>query len=244
MKKMKKHSTLIISVLLLALSALIYSVQFVIFRDMRDTFFYFLQDWAFIPVQIVVVTIVVGRVISDREKRERIEKTKMLASAFFSELGTELMRRLLKSTSNAQSLAEIIVGGGKQTPEAVKKCAKVIESSGLDISCGVAEFLELKEFFAVKCPSLLIIASNPMLLEHEAFTDMLWSVFHLSDELIARGDLTALTQADLNHLNADAQRALSGLIANWLSHMAHIRSEYPYLFAFECRENALFDKTC
>ena len=120
MKKMKKHSTLIISVLLLALSALIYSVQFVIFRDMRDTFFYFLQDWAFIPVQIVVVTIVVGRVISDREKRERIEKTKMLASAFFSELGTELMRRLLKSPSDAQSLAEIIVGGGKQTPEAVK----------------------------------------------------------------------------------------------------------------------------
>lgn len=66
---MKKYTTPIIIGILFGISALIYAVQFFVFHDSRDTFFYLLQDWAFLPVQIAVVTIAVGKLVESREKR-------------------------------------------------------------------------------------------------------------------------------------------------------------------------------
>jgi hypothetical protein len=47
---------------------------------------------------------------------------------------------------------------------------------------------------------LLGLMANPNLLEHESFTDLLWAVFHLTDELTHREDVSALADADLEHL--------------------------------------------
>ncbi|MEA5074550.1 MAG: hypothetical protein VB030_10285, partial [Eubacterium aggregans] len=74
---MKKYTTPIIIGILFGISALIYAVQFFVFHDSRDTFFYLLQDWAFLPVQIAVVTIAVGKLVESREKKDRMEKTQM-----------------------------------------------------------------------------------------------------------------------------------------------------------------------
>ena len=62
---------------------------------------------------------------------------------------------------------------------------------------------------------------------------MLWAIFHITDELTARTDLQQLPDADLAHLNGDISRVLRGLLINWLSHMDHIRREYPYLYQLE-----------
>lgn len=85
--------------------------------------------------------------------------------------------------------------------------------------------------------TLLVIASNPSLLEHESFTDLLWAIFHLTDELSYRTNLQDLSAGDLMHLNADTERVLKELLLNWLCHMEFLQKEYPYLYQLEVHRN-------
>jgi voltage-gated potassium channel len=78
---------------------------------------------------------------------------------------------------------------------------------------------------------------NPTLLEHEVFTDMLWAVFHFTDELLARDSITDLPSSDIMHLNYDAKRAFSALLVQWIHYMSHLKTDYPYLFSLETRRN-------
>lgn len=46
------------------------------------------------PVQIAIVTVVIGKILNQREKRERLKKTNMMLSTFFSEVGNDLLEQL------------------------------------------------------------------------------------------------------------------------------------------------------
>jgi hypothetical protein len=76
-------------------------------------------------------------------------------------------------------------------------------------------------------------------MEHERFTDLLWAVSHLEEELAARRSLEGLPPSDLAHLAGDAERAYGRLLAQWLEYMIHLQRFYPYLFSFAARTNPL-----
>jgi len=83
----------------------------------------------------------------------------------------------------------------------------------------------------------LRLLENPNLLEHESFTELLWAVFHLTEELCSRVDLKQFPDADFQHLSGDIKRAYVLLIAEWLAYMKHLRDSYPYLFSLAARMN-------
>lgn len=83
---------------------------------------------------------------------------------------------------------------------------------------------------------------NSLLLEQEAFTEQLWAVFHVADELQCRADLAHVPGGDYRHLAGDVGRAYSALTSEWLKYMAHRLKRYPYLFSLALRTNA-FDPT-
>ncbi len=76
---------------------------------------------------------------------------------------------------------------------------------------------------------------NPNLMEHESFTDLMWAVVHLTDELEARKSLTGLPPSDLEHLAIDIQRVYGRLSGQWLSYLEHLKANYPYLFSLVLR---------
>ncbi len=84
---------------------------------------------------------------------------------------------------------------------------------------------------------MLRLLENQNLLEHDSFTDLLWAVFHLSEELTARSDLSALPDKDHEHLSGDIKRAYTHLIREWLKYMKHLKNDYPYLFSLAVRVN-------
>jgi len=96
---------------------------------------------------------------------------------------------------------------------------------------------KLRTLLTGKRVFLLGLLENPNLLEQEAFTDLLWSVFHLTEELSVRGDLKCLTDADGKHIADDIKRAYAILIIEWLAYMKHLKHDYPYLFSFAVRTN-------
>src|SRR5512143_3241248 len=84
----------ILTISLVAVSALTYLLQEVIFQRPGDTFFYMLQDLAFVPVQALLVTLILNDLFRRREKAALQKKLHMVIGAFFSEVGTELLKSL------------------------------------------------------------------------------------------------------------------------------------------------------
>ena len=93
----------------------------------------------------------------------------------------------------------------------------------------------LKAFLAEKRMFLLTLLENPNLLEHDRFTDLLWAVTHLDEELEARTSFIGLPDKDLEHLAVDIQRMYDHLASEWLDYVQHLKSRYPYLFSLVLR---------
>ena len=86
---------------------------------------------------------------------------------------------------------------------------------------------ELKRFLRAHNSFLLTLFENPQIIEHEGFTPLLQAVFHLSEELAARDQLTDLPASDYVHLSGDINRIYGLLIMEWLTYMRHLKKHYP-----------------
>ena len=65
------------------------------------------------------------------------------------------------------------------------------------IDSNLGDLKRLRDFLSERRNFLLRLLENPNLLEHETFTELLWAVFHLTEELEYRQDLDKLPQSDL-----------------------------------------------
>lgn len=235
MKKINPNLLLIL--FLTILSLVLYLIQLVQFHSPRDTAFYFLQDMAFLPLQVSIVTIVLGKILSDREKRERMKNINMVINAFFSETGTDLILKLIPFEDRSDSVKSRLNIDGTWTVKDFQRTAALIKKHEYTVQSDIALFPELKSYLISKRPFLLMMIENPNLLEHGSFTDMLWTIFHLTDELAARDTFDVLPDSDLNHLALDIRRAYAAILYEWLNHLAHLKTEYPYLYSLEIRKN-------
>jgi len=240
---MKKISSNVwFALLFIVVSIAIYALQVTQFGTPGDTAFYFLQDMAFLPLQVVIVTIVLGKVLKTREKRESLKKMNMAIGAFFSEAGTVVLVELMKFNPKSRELQHNLNVTAKWTNRDFQRALIFVKSSDFSIDWQIGDLSVLKTLLAEKRGFLLSMLGNPNLLEHDLFTDMLWAVFHLADELAARDSLAELPDSDLDHMAVDIKRALNALLVQWLSHMAHLLVEYPYLFSLEARRNPFQDE--
>lgn len=90
--KMKDNVLLII--ILTVASAVVYGLQFTIFHRGDETLFYLLQDLVFVPVQVLIVTLIINRFLNLMERRKKMKKVNVIISTFFSDAGTALMTEI------------------------------------------------------------------------------------------------------------------------------------------------------
>lgn len=78
---------------LLLLSALFYGVYFLVTDTATPASIAenILGKLAFMPIQVLLLTLVINSLLSHREKKARLEKLNMVIGAFFSEIGTPLL---------------------------------------------------------------------------------------------------------------------------------------------------------
>lgn len=236
---MKKYSTIIAIIFLLLLSSIIYLIQHMLFNSPRDTIFSLMQDLAFLPVQVALVTIALSKMIGEREKRERLNKTNMLVSAFFSEFGIDLMKQLITFVNNMDEIAPHLNITEEWSSKNYATASNELKTLKIIVESKPKYLLELREMLEKKRETLMVILSNPALLEQEAFTDMIWAIFHLSNELLARDRFDDLPNTDISHLNNDIRRAIQAILIHWIGYMKHTKISYPYLFSLEMRRNPL-----
>ena len=165
----------------------------------------------------------------------------MVIGAFFSEVGRELIKFCITFDAQGAALAEKFVVRSEWADEQFKYLQKEIAGFACDIDYQRGDLNGLKCFLVKKRGFLLALLENQNLLEHESFTDLLWAVFHLTEELEGRDNLNNLMPADYAHICGDIQRAYRQLISQWLFYMKHLKADYPYLFSLAMRTNP-FDR--
>lgn len=229
-----KNNVILISLTLL--SALIYYVQYSIFHQAENTLFYLLQDLAFVPIQVVMVTLIINRFLSIMETRKKIKKINVIISTFFSEAGVALILTISKFNRNNDEFCEKIkVTNIKKDSNLIKE----VKEFKFDVFADPSMLDDLNLMICKYKEPLLNMLTNQNLLEHDSFTDMLWAVFHVSDELQTRGEFDKLDKSDIDHLSNDILRAYSALIIEWINYMRYLHDEYPYLFSMALRKNPL-----
>jgi hypothetical protein len=229
--------TVVIGGSLLALSLGLYVGQILLFRRLSDTGFYLLQDLAFLPVQVLLVTLIIDRFVTHRERQAMLDKMNMVIGAFYAEVGTELLKRLLAFDAKAGVISPGLLIRGDWSPRQFADAIDLARRHASKIEFPREELHELRRFLLARRDFLLRLLENPNLLEHDTFTDSLWAVFHLTDELAHRTDMQALPDTDVQHLSGDIDRAYRCIVAEWLAYMRNLKRDYPYLFSLALRTN-------
>lgn len=228
---------LVFAASLVAASVALHLLHYAIFRDAHHIFIYLLGDIAFVPVSVLLVTLVLERLFESKQKDQRLHKLNMVLGAFFSEVGNPLLTLFAAFHRGNPSLTNILKAkvGWKQKDFIAAR--HDLLASRLSISADQCDLCLVRDFLVQKRVFLLALLENPNLLEHDRMTDMLWAIFHLSEELSARKDLEHLSVPDKQHLEGDIRRAYEQLILEWLDYMKYLSRDYPYLYSLAVRIN-------
>ena len=226
---------------LIFLSALVYFIHYAIFRDSHHIYIYLLGDVAFVFLEVLLVTLVLHNLLGHREKQKLLNKLNMVIGAFYSEVGTKLLSLFANFDSNSSEIAKELVVKNEWSPKDFLKMRERFKTYDCLINSQKGSLVELKDFLHSKRGFLLNLLENPNVLEHEEFTNLLWAVFHLTEELVHRKNVEKLPETDFNHLTGDIKRVYILLISQWLDYMKHLKESYPYLFSLALRTNP-FDK--
>jgi hypothetical protein len=233
----RSYWQLLLGIVLVVLSALLYYIHFICFHDAHHIFLYLLGDLAFIPIEVLFVIVIIQRILSEREKQNLIKKLNMEIGVFFSEVGTELLKLFFCFDQTLSSVRSKLLVTNDWKDKDFSYVIRHFNDFRYKTDSTKGDLRALQLFLLEKRSFLLTLLANPNLLEHNRFTDLLWAVFHLTEELEHRPDLLVLPERDLAHLSIDIQRAYGKLIIEWIIYMKHLKSAYPYLFSLAVRRN-------
>ena len=222
---------------LVTVSGLLYLLHYLIFRDVHHIVLYLIGDMAFLPVDVLLVTLILHRVLASHEKKAMLEKMNMVIGAFFSEVGTGLIRRFSSFDTGLDALRTELSSQAPGPQDHLSKMESLLVKHPYSVACRNGDLPGLRQELLSKRSFLLLLLENPILLEHDSFTDLLWAVCHLAEELAQRPSALDLPANDLAHLDADIQRAYRMCVSEWFVYMKHLRAHYVHLYSLAMRLN-------
>ena len=195
-----------IAATLIVAAIVVYALRWYLFPSEafhREMLRYLVDDIAFLFIQVLLVSMLIDGLMQRRQRETMLDKLNMIVGAFFSECGTDVLGRIARLDRELDDVREDLLARTAWTAKDYERAKQafrahkpVIELSGGDLAALRVRLDQEKTY-------LLSLLGNQALLEHQAFTDLLWAVTHLAEELHARGDFDHLPPADRAHLVAD-----------------------------------------
>lgn len=223
---------------LVAASAALMVVHYLIFHDLHHLAIYGVHDIAMMPIEVLVVTMILHALLERRARLEMMQKLNMVIGAFFSEVGADLLHRISALDETVEVREHFLVDAAWDVRR-YETARKASAAYDYNVQATAEDLRELRTFIVQKRSFLLGLLQNPNLLEHRSFTDALWAIFHLSEELEHRSDFAEMPDSDRLHLIGDVKRAYAALAGEWLDYAQHLQTAYPYLFSLAVRTNPL-----
>jgi voltage-gated potassium channel len=180
--------------------------------------------------------------LAKREIESLMKKLNMVIGVFYSEVGINLMNLFSQSDREAERIRSELLVSANWTDRQFKTATDDLKKHDFGIEMELIDLEVLKDFICSKREFLVRLLENPILLEHQSFTDLLLAVFHLTEELAYREDVKTIPKSDRNHLANDVKRAYQLLTNEWLDYMRYLKANYPFLFHLAMRTNP-FDRS-
>jgi len=190
-----------------------------------------------IGVFLTIVTSVAEMLIQRGQEKVRKQRLNMIIGVFFTEVGNKLLHLFTNYDPHIENIRDdLAVGENWDQPNFVylRKNLKKYEFS---IDPKTLELETLASFLEERGDLLLRQLENPDLVEQESFSELLWAIVHLRDELLAREELKGLPEADIAHIAGDTRRAYTHLVRQWVDYLEHLEASYPFLFSLALRTN-------
>jgi len=226
-----------LALVLIGASAVFYGLNYLVFHNFSYMSRLFLGQLGFLPISVLLVTIILNQLMAQRAKTAKLAKLNMVIGAFFSEVGTTLLKTLAAYDRHLADLQRQAAHISHWTGPDFARFSQGLAQEDFDIRFQAGDLEGLRDFLVQKRDFFLRLLENPNLLEHDSFSGLLLAVFHLTEELVQRPSLDHLSVPDQQHLAIDAQRAYVLLLREWLAYMAHLQQHYPYLFSLALRTN-------
>ena len=230
---MKNKGIITTGVLLIGLSVILHYMHFLIFKDMHHIMIFLLADIAFIPLEVFFVTVVLDKMIEKREKANIIEKLNMLVGLFYSQLGLNIFKEFVSADDSMTKLVTNCKIAADSKLEDFDETERFLKKHEHHINIEKIDFVKLQVELNNSKDLLVSLIANPSLLEHESFSELLMSIFHLQEEFAMRdidSDQSKMAKHDVDHLKVDCMRAYKNISLEWLKYIQHLKVHYPYLF--------------
>jgi hypothetical protein len=166
----------------------------------------------------------------------------MVIGTFFSEVGLGLLKQIMPSTEDIQRIRKHLVVTSDWQETDFTAVHVLLREHPCRITVARLDLEGLRQFLYAKRGFMLSLLENPVLLEHESFTNTLRAIFHLAEEMTTRPGLVNLPHSDYRHLDGDVNRAFDLLVHQWVDYMNYLRRNYPYLFSLAMRLNPFDSK--
>jgi len=186
---------------------------------------------------LTIITNVTHMLIQRGQNRFRMRRLNMIIGVFFTEVGNQLLHIFTQYDPQINEIRKDCLINQDCSETHFADLKKQLQRHECTIDPKLMDLEMLSEFLTKKGDLLLRQIENPDLIEHESFTELLWAVVHLRDELMSRKSLLNLPKADLEHLANDAKRAYGALVRRWVDYLQHLKRSYPYLFSLALRTN-------
>lgn len=223
---------LILGAGLIVLSAFMYSIHYVIFRDSHHIAIYFLGDVAFVPIEVLLVTLIIEEVLSKREHLITERNLQMMVGVFYHEMGAALLKQMQRYMPAAYDLNMQLTPQVMTRWDEADYLQKISEVEAIDTTffCEGCDLTPLRDFLYHKQELLLRMLENPNLSGNDELARMLWAITHISDELHVRPHIDSLGHEDAEHIKGDFSRAYDLLLVEWMKYVIHLKKEYPFMY--------------
>ncbi len=234
---MKRRELLWLALALVSLSTVLYITHYLIFRDVHHIFIFLLSDLAFLFLEVLLVVVIIDRMLARRDKQAVIQKLNMVSGAFYGEIGTRLLKMMLGCMANSEAICPCLAVATDWTLDDFKRAEEKVGKLEFLPSCSIDELADIEAFLKEKRPFLLSLIANPNVLEHERGSDILVTVFHLTDELESCRALKETSAEDLGRLRREMGQTYRLLALEWLAYLKHLKTGHPFMYSLAVRIN-------
>jgi hypothetical protein len=157
-----------LGIFLILLSFIIYGIKYLIIGDAENIFNYLFNSLGYLPLNVLLVTLILNRLLANRSKQNKLEKMNIVVGVFFSEVGTWLLTYLSDNDPNLCRLSGDLVKIDRWSDEEFIRVQDKFKNHNYSIDIKKIDVKALSTYLSSKRSFSVRLLENPLLLENES----------------------------------------------------------------------------
>lgn len=214
-------------IILVVFSAIMYVVHYLIFHDFHHIAIFFVHDIAFLPLEVILVSLGFDKMIERTNEAETKSRLSIIETLFFNQSGDQMLRYLIRFDPNSAQLKEALCVTESWRSSDFAMAARKLDAYPFSLELEQIDFFGMHYHLNERVDFYRNILENPATTQSDEFTAMVMNIYLLWEELDCRTDLYNLSSEERNYLGELLLLIYRELVEYWLdnayNHSLHNR---------------------